>query len=142
MQKEELGALYPGSENIYFTIVCKLNVEVPPIKGVLASDLHEHYRFVYSRQQVPIATYQPTQIETIPYLYLILLLVSLALVFLLCTYLFTKKIVPIIARLRNSNLVEEEPPIDPRDDLEVPASSDRNQRAPDVAVETEEKMAR
>jgi hypothetical protein len=40
-----------------------------------------------------------------------------------------------IARLRNSNLVEEDPQPDHKDDLEVPASSDRNQRAPDTAMD-------
>jgi len=40
-----------------------------------------------------------------------------------------------IARLKNSNLVEDQDPQPERkDDLEVPASSDRNQRAPDVVV--------
>lgn len=43
-----------------------------------------------------------------------------------------------IARLRNSNLVEERDDPGARDDLEVvPPSSDRNQRASDLAVETE-----
>lgn len=59
----------------------------------------------------------------------------MAALFLLLTYLFTRKIVPMIARLKNSNLVEDQDPQPERkDDLEVPASSDRNQRAPDVVV--------
>lgn len=42
-----------------------------------------------------------------------------------------------LARLRSSNLVEEEVEKEHKDDLEVPASSDRNQRAPDIALEEE-----
>jgi hypothetical protein len=62
--------------------------------------------------------------------------VAVAAILILFTYLFTRKIVPLLARLKNSNLVEEEPGPEHKDDLEVPASSDRNQRAPDIAIET------
>jgi hypothetical protein len=104
---------------------------------VSGRDEHEHYRFIYGRQQIPLQSYQQNQIESIPYHYLILLLVAIGAILILCTYIFSRKCVPLIARLRNSNLVEEEPAQEHKDDLEVPASSDRNQRAPDIAVETE-----
>ena len=59
----------------------------------------------------------------------------MGIVVLLCTYLFTRQIAPLIARLRSRQLVEEQ-----QEDieLEVPPSSDRNQIRP--APETEEAM--
>ena len=72
-----------------------------------SSDQHEHYRFIYGRQQMPLSTYKPNQIEAIPYHFLLLIVGSIVLVLLLCTYLFTRKIAPMIARLRSSNMVEE-----------------------------------
>ena len=136
--------MYAGSENIYFNVVAKLSLVVPAgeTSRFASSDEHEHYRFIYNRQQIPLATYQQNQLESIPYHFLILLVLSIAAVLLLFTYLFTRKIVPLLARLRSSNLLEKEPAQEQRDDLEVPASSDRNQRAPDVAVETEERMGK
>lgn len=137
--------MYSGSENIYFNVVAKLSLAVPASQTATkfgSSDEHEHYRFIYNRQQIPLASYQQNQIESIPYHYLIVLFLSIGAILVLFTYLFTRKIVPLLARLRTSNLVEEEPAQEHRDDLEVPASSDRNQRAPDVAVETEERMGK
>ena len=57
----------------------------------------------------------------------------------LCTWLFTRILVPVIARLRSSNMVEEGPE-EAEGEMEVPASSDRNQRMPDTVAETEDKM--
>lgn len=92
---------------------------------------------------MPIEAYRQGQIEAIPYHYLVPIVVSIAGLFLLLTYLFTRKIFPLLARLKNSNLVEEEAAGGERkDDLEVPASSDRNQRAAAVVIETEDQMAK
>ena len=75
------------------------------------------------------------------YGYLALIVGSILLILVVFTYLFTRKIVPWIARLRNSRMIEEQEHPENKDDLEiVPPSSDRNQRAADLAVETEEKM--
>jgi hypothetical protein len=123
-------------------VVCDLSLSVGTEGGKAGWDEHEHYKFIYPRQQLPLETYQQDQIESIPYHYLVLLLAATAAILILCTYLFTRKIVPLLARLKNSNLVEEEPAQEHKDDLEVPASSDRNQRAPDIAVETEDKFGK
>jgi hypothetical protein len=107
-----LEKIYPGSENIYFNIVAvlTLNVQANDSQAKLpSSDEHEHYRFIYNRQQIPLASYQQNQIESIPYHFLILLVISIGAILVLFTYLFTRKIVPLLARLKNSNLVEEEP---------------------------------
>lgn len=81
------------------------------------SDEHEHYKFIYNRQQMPLETYKPSQIEEIPYHWLFMIVGSIVLVLLLATWLFTRKIAPMIARLRSSNLVEEPEPELPKDDL-------------------------
>lgn len=102
---------YPGSENIYFNVVVRLGLIIPGKVdkdskfSTSASDEHEHYRFIYHRQQIPKELYEQNQIESIPYHYLILLILSIGAVLVLFTYLFTRKIVPLVARLRNSNLV-------------------------------------
>lgn len=108
-----------------------------------SADEHEHYRFIYSRQQIPLESFKQNEIESIPYSYLALIVVSIVGILILFTYIFTRKIVPLIARLKNSNLVEEEPANNEhRDDFEVPASSDRNQRMPETAIETEDRMGK
>lgn len=66
---------------------------------------------------MPLESYTPTKIEEIPYHFLVMIVGSIVLVLLLCTWLFTRKIAPMIARLRSSNLVEEP-------DLEPPANKD------------------
>jgi hypothetical protein len=75
-----------------------------------------------------------------PYAYLISAIILLGLVVLMVAYVFIVKIVPIIGRLKTSNLVEEQDGAaredEHKDDLEVPASSDRNRRQPDTAIET------
>lgn len=92
---------------------------------------------------MPLETYKPSQIEEIPYHWLFMIVGSIVMVLLLATWLFTRKIAPMIARLKSSNLVEEPEPELPgnKDDLEaVPPSSDRNQRVSEIQVETDEKM--
>jgi hypothetical protein len=142
-----LEATFKGSEYIYVSLVAKLVLELSPKVSknpqflTPIADEHEHYRFIYARQQMPLESYRPTQIETIPYHFLALIVLSVIGILLLVTYLFTRKIAPMIARLRSSNLVEEPEEPAPRDDLEVvPPSSDRNQRGADLQVETEDKM--
>ena len=113
-------------------------VEKDPRFVTSIADEHEHYRFIYNRQQMTNTSYKPSQIEEIPYLYLILIFVGVVLVLVIGTYLFVYKIAPMIARLRSSNMVEEPEEAPNRDDLEVvPPSSDRNQRAADLQVETD-----
>ena len=63
----------------------------------------------------------------------------MGLVCVLCTLLFTRVLVPIIARLKTSQLIEEGP-AEQEMEMEVPPSSDRNQRMPETVGETEEKM--
>ena len=92
---------------------------------------------------MPLESYQPTQIEEIPYHFLVMIVGSIILLLLLFTWLFTTKIAPMIARIRGSNLVEEPEPELPehKEDLEVvPPSSDRNQRVAEIQIETEEGM--
>ena len=124
------------------TVVLSSQIEKDPRYVTPSADEHEHYRFVYNRQQMPLTSYKPSQIEAIPYHLLLLIFAGCAALLLLLTWLLTRKIFPWIARLRGSALVEEpeEPPLE-RDDLEVvPPSSDRNQRAADLQVDTDEKM--
>jgi hypothetical protein len=60
--------------------------------------------------------------------------ISITSLFLLVTYVFMHKIIPLIARVKNSNLVEEKD-VQPEIELvEVPPSSDRNQRAVEVVI--------
>jgi hypothetical protein len=146
IQKDFLQNRFNGSDNIYFTIVAKLVLALSPKVDhdtryqPSIADQHEHYRFIYSRQQMPLEAYKPSQIESIPYGFLAIIVASIILILLLVTYLFTRKIAPWIARLKNNNLVEDQDQQGNKDDLEiVPPSSDRNQRAQDI-VETEDKM--
>jgi hypothetical protein len=73
-----------------------------------SSDEHEHYRFIYNRQQMPLESYKQSQIESIPYHLIIVIVLSAIVLLLLATYLFTSKIIPLLARLKNSNLVEDQ----------------------------------
>ena len=133
------------SENIFFTVVAKLKLEVhdPSLRDPKhvrdGSDEHEHYHFIYNRQQLPLNAYQQSQIETIPYHWLFILIFVITLAFLLIVFIFTRKVVPLLARLKAGGTMVEEPE-EPQDDLAVPPSSDRNQIAPQVAIETEEGM--
>lgn len=56
---------------------------------------------------MPLGSFKQSTFESIPYHFLLLLILSIAALLLLFTYLFTRKIVPMLARLKNSNLVEE-----------------------------------
>lgn len=95
-----------------------------------SSDEHEHYRFIYNRQQMPLESYRQSQIESIPYHFIVVIVMSAAVLLLLFTYLCTRKIIPMLARLKNSNLVEDQDLQADKDAIEVPPSSDRNQRQP------------
>jgi len=63
-----LESQFNGSDNIYINIVAKLEltlsskVSKDPRFDTPLSDEHEHYTFIYNRQQMPLETYQPTQI--------------------------------------------------------------------------------
>lgn len=60
-----------------------------------------------------------------------MIVLSGAVLLLLFTYLCTRKIIPMLARLKNSNLVEDQDlQAGDKDAIEVPPSSDRNQRQP------------
>ncbi len=73
-----------------------------------SSDEHEHYRFIYNRQQMPLESYKQSQIESIPYHLIIVIVLSAAVLLLLFSYLCTRKIIALLARLKNSNLVEDQ----------------------------------
>jgi hypothetical protein len=63
-----LESQFNGSDNIYFNIVAKMELTLSskvakdPRFDTSISDEHEHYTFIYNRQQMPLETYQPTQI--------------------------------------------------------------------------------
>ena len=102
---------------------------------------HEHYQFIYNRQQMPLENYQPNKLEETPYSMIILVFVGIIVVLVLITFLFTRKIAPMIAKISRNQMVEEYPDPEPQNDMEeVPPSSDRNQRAPDMQMGTEEGM--
>ena len=102
-------------------------------------DEYEHYHFIYSRQQLPRDAFKQGRWEQFPYHWLILLVLAITAAFFLIVFIFLRKVVPMMARLKQGNTMVEEQP-EPQDDLAVPPSSDRNQIAPQVAIETEEKM--
>lgn len=89
---------------------------------------------------MPLESFKQTTIESIPYHFLLLIILSIAGLLLLMTYLFTRKIAPMLARLKNSNLVEEKEQQPEPEMAEVPPSSDRNQRAVEAVIETEDKF--
>ena len=135
---------FNGSKNIFFNIVAKMeltlskDVEKDARFVTSIADEHEHYRFIYNRQQMPIEDYRPKGLENYSYTFLALSVFCLLLIMICATYLFTRKIAPMIARIRNNNNMVEEDKEEgsaPKDDLEiVPPSSDRNQRVADLAV--------
>ena len=87
--------------------------------------------------------YQQGQIQSIPYHWLFALVFAIAAVFLMIVLVCTRKIIPMIARLRQGSSLVEDPEPEPRnDDMEVPPSSDRNQIGPENNLQTEEKMGR
>lgn len=69
----------------------------------------EEYRFIYKEQEVPAALFMPNTIESFNMDSMIVFLVVLIIAMVIFTWACTKVIVPMIARLRNSLLVEEGP---------------------------------
>lgn len=57
---------------------------------------------------MPLETYKPTQIESIPYGFLALIVASVLLILVVITYILTRKVFPWVAKIRGSNLVEEQ----------------------------------
>lgn len=91
---------------------------------------------------MPLESFKQSKIESIPYHFLLLIVLSIAGLLMLLSYLLTRKIIPMLARLKNSNLVEEKEQQQEPELAEVPPSSDRNQRAVEVVIETEDQFAK
>lgn len=89
---------------------------------------------------MPLESFKQSNIERLPYHFILLIVLSIAGLLLLMTYLFSRKILPLLARLKNSNLVEEKEQQAEPEMAEVPPSSDRNQRAVEAVIETEDKF--
>ena len=77
---------------------------------VAISDRHEHYKFIYNRQQMPLESFKPSTIEAMSYQFLVFVFVGIIVVLGVATWLFTRKIGPFIARMRKSQMVEEDAP--------------------------------
>lgn len=60
MQKSYLEKLFSGDSNVYISVIAKLTLEVANRSEESlkrrnpSSDEHEHYRFIYNRQQMPL----------------------------------------------------------------------------------------
>ena len=101
MQKSKLLEKYPDLENLFVSVVAE--VDIQPIKGEL-----EHYRFFYTKQQIPKDVFvasSSTYLDNATYIGVI---VAGIIGFLIFTWVCTKKIFPMLARLKNRLLVEEE----------------------------------
>lgn len=117
---------YKEAENLYFSIVADLTIKTP-------GETLEEYRFIYKSQELPAEVFLPNQLEKYDITTLIIALVLFILAILILTWVFAKVIVPLIGRLRNSVLVEEnglESSKDKKDGekeegIEPPPSSDR-----------------
>jgi hypothetical protein len=99
MKKLILVSKYPDLENLFVSVVAE--VDVQPIKGE-----EEHYRFFYTKQQIPkdvFAVNSNAYLENATYIGVI---VAGIVGFLIFTWVCTKKIFPMLARLKNRLLVE------------------------------------
>lgn len=64
MQKSYLEKHFLADSNVYISVVAKLTLEVANRSEESlrlrnpSSDEHEHYRFIYNRQQMPLESYK------------------------------------------------------------------------------------
>ena len=141
MQKNKLMEKYAKAENLFFNIVADLTLKTP-------DESLESYRFIYKSQELPAEVFTPSQLEKYDLTIVIVVLVLFIFALLTCAWIFSKVIVPLIGRLRNRLLVEEngletskdKKEEDNQEQIEVPPSSDRQGMNLDDQVETEQKM--
>lgn len=132
---------YEKAENLFFNVVADLTLKTPDASL-------ESYRFIYKSQELPAEVFTPSQLEKYDLTLLVVVLVLFIFALITCAWLFSKIIVPMIGRLRNRLLVEEnglETSKDKNEEfkeeqIEVPPSSDRQGMHLEDQVETEQKM--
>ena len=125
MQKNNIMEKYENATNLFAVIVADLTLETPDKKS-------ESYRFVYNDQQIPSDVFTPSTLERGKLFLILLILVALILLLFVLACLCTKVFVPMIARLKNRMLVEEnggdksggDKEVEPQA-MEPPPSSDR-----------------
>ncbi len=92
---------YRTAENLFFNIVANLHLKTP-------TDIEEEYRFVYQSQELPAEVFTPSQLEAYDFTTLIVALVLFIAAIITFAWIFVKVIVPMVGRLRNRMLVEED----------------------------------
>ena len=143
IQKNAIMEKYKDAKNLFIVIVADLTLETP-------GKQKEYYRFVYNQQEIPADLFIPSKIEQFNLAVIIVILVLILLVLFVLACLCKTVFVPLLGRLKNRMLVEENGLENSRDKdgnqdepvpLEPPPSSDRQGiHNNDMGPETEERM--